>query len=116
MTIQEEKISRRSKKNITLNELADRTGLTMSYLSKIEWSKKVPQHSMVSKIAMALEVEVTYLLSANLEYSSDIRLSFTKKDKGKIVKTLGSSYGYKYEALVLPSLAEICSLTSSEPP
>jgi len=89
----------RKQKNVTLQELADRTSLTKSYLSKIERSKKVPPYSTVNRIAMALEVEVTYLLSANLEYSSDIRLSFTKKNEGKIVETLGSSYGYKYEAL-----------------
>ena len=89
----------RKQKNITLRELAERTGFTKSYLSKIERSKKAPPYSTVNRIAMALEVEVAYLLSEKLEYFSDIRLSFTKKNKGKIVETLGSSYGYKYEAL-----------------
>ncbi len=89
----------RKQKNITLQELAERTGLTKSYLSKVERSTKAPPYSTVNKIAMALEVEVAYLLSEKVEYLSDIRLSLTKKSKGKIVETLGSSYGYEYEAL-----------------
>ena len=82
----------RKQKNITLQELADRTGFTKSYVSKIERSKKVPPYPTVNKIAMALEVEVAHLLSENLSVFSDIRLSFTKNNKGKIVETLGSSY------------------------
>ena len=89
----------RKQKNITLKELADRTGFTKSYVSKIEKSKKAPPYSTVIKIAMALEVEVTYLLNEHLSDFSDIRISFSKNNHGKIVETLGSSYGYKYEAL-----------------
>ena len=89
----------RKQKNITLQELADRTAFTRSYISKIERSKKVPPYPTVNKIARALEVEVAYLLSENLSIYGDIRLSFTKRNKGKIVETLGSSYGYKYESL-----------------
>ena len=89
----------RKQKSITLKELADRTGFTKSYVSKIEKSKKAPPYSTVIKIAMALEVEVTYLLNEHLSDFSDIRISFSKNNNGKIVETLGSSYGYKYEAL-----------------
>lgn len=89
----------RKQKDITLQELADRTGFTKSYISKIERSKKAPPYATVNKIAMALEVEVAYLLSEDLSDYSDIRISFTKKNAGKTVETLGSSYGYKYEAL-----------------
>ncbi len=89
----------RKQKNITLQELARRSGLTKSYLSRIERSKKAPPYSTVNRIAMALEVEVAFLVSEKVEYVSDIRLSITKRGKGKIVQTLGSSYGYEYEAL-----------------
>ena len=89
----------RKQKNITLQELADRTGFTKSYLSKIERSKKAPPYSTVNKIATVLEVEVSHLMSEKLEHFSDIRISLTKKNKGKMVETLGSSYGFKYEAL-----------------
>ena len=89
----------RKQKKITLKELADRIGLTKSYLSKIERSKKTPPYSTVSKIAMALEVEVSYLLSEKLEDFGDIRISLTKKDKGKLVEVLGSSFGHTYQSL-----------------
>lgn len=89
----------RKQKNITLRALAHRTGLTKSYLSKIERSEKAPPYSTVNRIAIALEVEVAYLLSEKLEHLSDIRFSLTKKNRGKMVVTLGSSYGYQYEAL-----------------
>ena len=89
----------RKQKNITLQELADRTGFTKSYLSKIERAGKAPPYSTVNRIATVLEVEVSHLMSEKLEYFSDIRISLTKKNQGKIVETLGSSYGFKYEAL-----------------
>jgi len=89
----------RKQKNITLQELARRSGLTKSYLSRIERSRKAPPYSTVNRVAIALEVEVAYLLSEKLDYSSDIRFSLTKNGKGKVVQTLGSSYGYEYEAL-----------------
>ena len=89
----------RKQKNITLQELARRSSLTKSYLSRIERSKKAPPYSTVNRIAMALEVEVAYLISEKVEGLSDIRISIAKKNKGKVVQTLGSSYGYKYEAL-----------------
>ena len=89
----------RKQKNITLQELARRSGLTKSYLSRIERSRKAPPYSTVNRVAIALEVEVAYLLSEKLDHLSDIRFSLTKKSKGKVVQTLGSSYGYEYEAL-----------------
>lgn len=89
----------RKQKGITLQELARRSGLTKSYLSRIERSRKAPPYSTVNRISRALEVEVTYLLSDKLDLLSDIRFSLTKKGKGEVVQTLGSSYGYEYEAL-----------------
>jgi transcriptional regulator with XRE-family HTH domain len=89
----------RKQKHITLQELAQRTGFTKSYLSKVERSHKLPPYSTLKKIAMALELEVSYLLSEKLEELGDLRLSITPKNGGKVVENLGSSYGYKYEAL-----------------
>jgi transcriptional regulator with XRE-family HTH domain len=89
----------RKHKNITLQDLARRSGLTKSYLSRIERSRKAPPYATVNRIAMALEVEVAYLISEKVEGLSDIRISIAKKNKGLAVHTLGSSYGYNYEAL-----------------
>jgi len=96
----------RKQKKFTLNKLADLTGLTKGYLSKIERSKNAPPYSTLNRIAMALGVDPAYLLGEKLNQSDDIRLSFTKKNQGRIVdmvRTLseGSLYGYNYEALAV---------------
>jgi transcriptional regulator with XRE-family HTH domain len=102
--MQEEQIAKniktiRLQKGITLQELEKRSGLTKGYLSRIERSKKSPPYSTINRIAVALGTDVTFLLTENTEKLQDMRLSITKKNKGKIVETLGAFYGYKYEAL-----------------
>lgn len=89
----------REKKKMTLQELADLTGLTRSYLSKIERSKKAPPYSTLNRIASALEVDVNFLIKENLEEDIDTRITFTKCEKGEIVETAGAFYGYSYEAI-----------------
>ncbi len=94
----------RKQKAITLQELADLTGLTKGYLSKIERSKKAPPYSTLNKIAISLGVDAPFLLNEELEGSQDTRISFTKKNQRKVVERLGSLsegslYGYAYEAL-----------------
>jgi len=89
----------REKKKMTLQELAQLAGLTRSYLSKIERSKKAPPYSTLNRIAAALEVEVNFLLKENVEKDIDPRITFTPKGKGEIVETAGAFYGYTYEAL-----------------
>ena len=49
--------SLRKKRKMTLDKLAELTGLTKGYLSKIERSKKAPPYSTLNKIAIALGVE-----------------------------------------------------------
>lgn len=94
----------RKQKNITLQELADLTGLTKGYLSKIERSKKAPPYSTLNKIAISLGVDAPFLLGENLRGSQDTRISFTKKNQRKSIKSMGSLsegslYDYSYEAL-----------------
>jgi transcriptional regulator with XRE-family HTH domain len=94
----------RKKRKITLDKLADLTGLTKGYLSKIERSKKAPPYSTLNKIAMAFGVDAASLLEENPQYKRNAQISFTKKSKGKSIKVVGSLaegslYGYNYEAL-----------------
>jgi transcriptional regulator with XRE-family HTH domain len=94
----------RKKRKITLEKLADLTGLTKGYLSKIERSKKAPPYSTLNKIAMALGVDPAFFLGENPQASKDIKISFTKKKHGKVIRSMGSLaegslYGYAYEAL-----------------
>jgi transcriptional regulator with XRE-family HTH domain len=94
----------RKKRKITLDKLADLTGLTKGYLSKIERSKKAPPYSTLNKIAMAFGVDAASLLEENPRDKRNIQISFTRKSKGKSIKVVGSLaegslYGYNYEAL-----------------
>ena len=89
----------RKQNKLTLQELADLTGLTKGYLSKIERSKKAPPYSTLNRIAHALGVDVMYLLTENSKTTADPRISFTKRNKGTKVENLGTLYDYDYEAL-----------------
>jgi transcriptional regulator with XRE-family HTH domain len=94
----------RKQKKITLQQLANLTGLTKGYLSKIERAKKAPPYSTLNKIALALNVDAASLLGHNFNRSQEKRISFTKKHERKRIVQLGSIadgslYGYGYEAL-----------------
>lgn len=94
----------RNRRNMTLENLAELTGLTRGYLSKIERSKKAPPYSTLNRIAIALGVDVVLLLDGSLQHTGDARISFTKKHERKVVErsnslSEGSLYDYTYAAL-----------------
>lgn len=94
----------RKKRKITLEKLADLTGLTKGYLSKIERAKKAPPYSTLNRIAVALGVDAAFFLEENPPGTKDLEISFTKKRHGKRIRAMGSLaegslYGYGYEAL-----------------
>jgi len=89
---------------MTLQRLADSTGLTKSYLSKLERSNKAPPYSTLNKIAMVLGVDVAFFLGEHLQDTQDTRISFTKRNERKSFEgagslSEGSLYGYEYAAL-----------------
>ena len=53
----------RKQRGLTLESLADQTGLTKSYLSKIERGQSTPSIAVALKVARALEVDVGRLFS-----------------------------------------------------
>jgi len=53
----------RRQRGLTLEGLAERTGLTKSYLSKIERSRSTPSIAVAIKVAQALDVDVAQLFS-----------------------------------------------------
>ncbi len=89
----------RKQKKLTLQELAERTGLTKGYLSKVERSKKAPPYSTLTKIAGALGVEVTSILSKDIEPLDDIRICLSRAENGKIIEETEEFSGYDYEVL-----------------
>lgn len=89
----------RLNKKMKLDELSKLTGLTKGYLSKIERSHKAPPLSTLNKIALMMDVDVTYFLKENTEEVRDTKLAIVRKRERKRVVTKGSLYGYEYEAL-----------------
>ncbi|MDH6196634.1 transcriptional regulator with XRE-family HTH domain [Mycobacterium frederiksbergense] len=53
----------RQQRGMTLEELAEATGLTKSYLSKIERQRSTPSIAVAMKVARVLEVDVAQLFS-----------------------------------------------------
>ncbi|RUP02938.1 MAG: XRE family transcriptional regulator [Mycobacterium sp.] len=53
----------RKQRGLTLEQLADQTGLTKSYLSKIERGQSTPSIAVALKVARALDVDVGRLFS-----------------------------------------------------
>ena len=94
----------RKKRKMTLEKLAELTGLTKGYLSKIERSRKAPPYSTLNKIAVAFGADPAFFLEENYRDKKETQISFTKKGRGKIIRSVGSLaegslYGYGYEAL-----------------
>ncbi|USI93107.1 helix-turn-helix domain-containing protein [Rhodococcus pyridinivorans] len=55
----------RRRAGLTLDALAERTGLTKSYLSKVERGLRTPSIAVALKIASALDADVSQLFSGN---------------------------------------------------
>ncbi|MGY4708075.1 helix-turn-helix domain-containing protein [Mycolicibacterium sp. CBM1] len=53
----------RQRRGLTLDELASATGLTKSYLSKVERGQSTPSIAAAMKVARALDVDVAQLFS-----------------------------------------------------
>lgn len=72
-----EKLRRtREAKGLTLQQLADKTGLNIAAISRLEREPRDPRASSVAKLADALEVSVSFLISTedqNLEFSVALR-------------------------------------------
>lgn len=89
----------RKRKEITLQELSDMTGLTKGYLSKVERSEKAPPYSTLKKITEALEVEITAIFTENIEAPESTRISFSRAGESRRIKETSRLSGYDYEVL-----------------
>jgi transcriptional regulator with XRE-family HTH domain len=89
----------RLKKNLTLQELADRTGFSKGYLSKVETSDKAPPVATLSVIARKLEITVSALLGEEPQKDS---ICVVRKNERTLMASTGEDFGYAYEALANP--------------
>jgi len=88
-------IIRRSKE-ISATELAKKSGISNSMLSKIERGESSPSISSLSKIARALNVPVARLFAG---YEDRKDCSLVKAGQGLKVERLGTRNGHNYELL-----------------
>lgn len=79
-------------------KLAEMSGLTKGYISKIEKSDTAPPLSTLSKIAAALNVDITLLTAEGIDLPGDIDLCIVRKGEGKKISN-ATLEGYHYEAL-----------------
>jgi len=89
----------RKQRKMTLQELAERTGLTKGYLSKIERSQKAPPYSTLNKLAGALGIEVTDILKVATNPAKDLPIVLGRREDGHIIRESAHYIGYDYMVL-----------------
>lgn len=90
----------RRQRGLTLEQLADQTGLTKSYLSKIERGQSTPSIAVALKVARALDVDVARL------FSDDTTAEMITVDRAR---DRGAPAGGRYHALATPLLGKSMS-------
>lgn len=86
----------RRQRKLSLDVLADKTGLTKSYLSKIERGVSAPSIASTIKIAKAFGVQVGQLFG---EIADENGVCLVRKGERKPVTRLGTKNGYYYESI-----------------
>ena len=86
----------RKLKELTLEDLAGKTGFTKGYLSKVENSEKAPPVSTLLNIARAMDVNMSELFGEGHEPTS---LSLVKQNERQQMALNGTTFGYSYETL-----------------
>ncbi len=91
----------RKARGITLDVLAQSTGFTKSYLSKIENAKKMPPIASLARISHALNTDLAFFFDPNGEEVSptDDTVCLVRGNERSQVIRGGSSFGYDYVAL-----------------
>ena len=104
----------RISRNLTLEALAEKTGYTKGYLSKVENSKKSPPVSTLIVIAKALGVALSDIFGDETTVN---RCAVVRKSERHVMAKTGVDFGYSYETLahsypnkkMIPSILSIPS-------
>jgi transcriptional regulator with XRE-family HTH domain len=94
----------RAARGMTLERLAAATGLTKSYLSKIQNSRKLPPIATLSRIAQALGTGIGSFFGDILEAREGA--SIVRKDERLPVVRGGTAFGYDYVSLAHKRLSK----------
>jgi transcriptional regulator with XRE-family HTH domain len=87
----------RKEHRISLDALAQKTGMTKGFLSLIERGLKVPSISTLLKLSTAYGISVSALLDT--AQSQEAIYSLVKRGERRRYAREGSLYGYRYEAI-----------------
>ena len=86
----------RINKKFTLEQLANQTGFTKGYLSRIEKSEKSPPLSTLGIIARALGITISFLVGEEEQQTS---IGIVKKGERPLFARKGTAFEYSYEAV-----------------
>jgi len=91
----------RLNRRMSLGQMAKQSGLTKGYLSKIENSHKAPPFSTLVKIAKALDVDVTFLISGDTEPKApgNMKMCIVRANEGKGINPKVNIHDFYYESL-----------------
>jgi transcriptional regulator with XRE-family HTH domain len=97
----ESEIGRRIKasrinKKFTLEQLANQTGFTKGYLSRIEKSEKSPPPATLGIIARVLGITISFLVGEEEQKTS---IGIVKKGERPLIARRGTAFEYSYEAV-----------------
>jgi quercetin dioxygenase-like cupin family protein len=88
----------RARRAVTLERLAQVTGFTKGYLSKIENAVKVPPIGSLARIAQALDADMSYFFqSPGKTGQADVSL-VRSRERQPVVRG-GTAFGYDYASL-----------------
>jgi transcriptional regulator with XRE-family HTH domain len=95
-------------RQMSLGQMAKRSGLTKGYLSKIENSHKAPPFSTLVKVAKALEVDIASLISEDEESKDpgDIKMCIVRANEGKGINPKINVHDFYYESLAYKKLGK----------
>lgn len=90
----------RVEQKMSLDQLAKLTGFTKGYLSKVENANKLPPFPTLVKLAAALKIDVTHLLSGDGDVREGIaKISVVRASERQTIETDEKLCGYYYEQL-----------------
>ncbi len=86
----------RLERGLSLQDLANATGFTRGYLSKVENSKKAPPVSTLLILAKAFGVNISTIFSGE---ENKTTITLVKKSERKSMARNGTAFGYSFEPL-----------------
>ncbi len=86
-------------RKLTLEKLAQQTGLTKGYLSRIENSTQPPPIYTLSRISDALGIDISEFFSPTFDAIPYQEITIGRRNKHKLTNRESSPYGYVFEDL-----------------